>query len=122
MGDKARLKRIDYRTATVEEMVRDSRRIQSDLAELTRETREIVREMRAEGVRHTQALEDQRVAINQWNLRQEKMMREVVSGMQESIASLREARREGLEEARAQRAALFAMIDELKRGGGPAAA
>ena len=64
---------------------------------------------------------DLHTTLNQWNLRQEKMMREVLAASGEIMTSLREARREGVEEARAQRAALFAILDELK-GRGPAAA
>jgi hypothetical protein len=97
---------------------------------------EMLEEMRADGRRHTeaieaqrQAVEDERLAINQWNLRSERVMQDLLSGFQEVRAEIRESttnirawRYEGVEEARAQRAALFAILDELKGRGGPATA
>ena len=48
--------------------------------------------------------------------------RELRAEIRESTANIREWRYEGVEEARAQRAALFAILDELKHRGGPATA
>ena len=69
------------------------------------------------------SVDDLRVTLNQWNLRQEKMMREVLGELgdmrkstQEMTANIVQWRYEGVEEASAQRAALFA-IDHLKGGG-----
>jgi len=87
----------------------------------------ILEKMRADGLRRDRWLEDQRLAANQWNLRSERVMRDLLSGFQEvraeireSTANVREWRYEGVAEARAQRAALFAILDELKGRGGPA--
>jgi|GEM_PF-5690879 hypothetical protein len=70
------------------------------------------------------SVDDLRVTLNQWNLRQEKMMREVLGELgdmrkstQEMTANIVQWRYEGVEEARAQRAALFAILDQLKGGG-----
>jgi hypothetical protein len=120
--DDDALSRIDRRTASTDESVR----------RLT----EILQEMRADGLRRDQWIEDQRLAANQWNLRSERVMRDLLTGFQElraeirestaeireSTANIREWRYEGVAEARAQRAALFAILDELKRRGGPATA
>jgi hypothetical protein len=129
MGDKARLKRIDRRTdailaqiaetnADIKAMLRESK---AQRADVRAEARAYAERAAVDAERHTQAIEDQRLSINQWNLRQEKMMREVLAATQEMIANIREWRYEGVEEARAQRAALWAILDELK-GGGPATA
>ncbi|HEV7805606.1 MAG TPA: hypothetical protein VGO80_07310 [Solirubrobacteraceae bacterium] len=120
MDDDA-LSRIDRRTASTDDAVG--------------KLGEILEEMRADGRRHDQVLEDQRQAIddqrlaaNQWNLRQERITREMLASWQELTAStqeltasIREWRYEGVAEARAQRAALFSILDQLK-GGGPATA
>ena len=89
----------------------------------------ILEEMRADGLRRDRAIEDQRRAANQCNLRSERVMQDLLSGfrelraeIRESTANIREWRYEGVEEARAQRAALFAILDELKHRGGPATA
>ena len=70
------------------------------------------------------SVDDLRVTLNQWNLRQEQMMREVLGELgdmrkstQEMTANIVQWRYEGVEEARAQRAALFAILDQLKGGG-----
>ncbi len=85
---------------------------------------EYLKEARAASERHTQALEDQSLALNQMNLRSERIMQQMLAelrdlrrGTQEMTASIREWRYEGVEEARAQRAALFAILDQLKGGG-----
>jgi hypothetical protein len=115
------LNRIDRRTGSTDDAVR--------------KLADILEEMRADGRRHDQALEDQRQAIedqrlaaNQWNLRQERITQDMLASLQELTAtsraltaSIREWRYEGIAEARAQRAALFSILDQLK-GGGPATA
>jgi septal ring factor EnvC (AmiA/AmiB activator) len=85
--------------------------------EYMRQGNEQMREFRVALEDNTQAIADLRTTLNQWNLRQEKMMREVLAVTVEVIATLREFRSEGMEEARAQRATLFAILDELKGGG-----
>lgn len=111
MDDDA-LSRIDRRSASTDGAVR--------------KLGDILQEMRADGRRHDQrledqrqAIEDQRLAANQWNLRQERIMQELLAGAQELTANIRAWRYEGVAEARAQRAALFSMLDQLK-GEGPA--
>jgi hypothetical protein len=136
VGNNAKLKRIDRRTeailaqiaetnADIKAMLRESKAGRADARAEARAYAERARadaeRARADAERHTQAIEDQRLAINQWNMRQEKMMQEVLAATQEMIANIREWRYEGVEEARAQRAALWAILDELK-GGGPATA
>lgn len=106
MDDDA-LHRIDRRTASTDDAVH--------------KLAEILEEMRADGRRHTQAIEDQRLAADQWNLRQERITQEMLASWQEITASIREWRYEGVAEARAQRAALFSILDQLK-GQRPAAA
>lgn len=133
--DDALLKRIDRRLGVTEEYVRQSAEHIPQIAEYIRQGNEYIRqgneylqEARAAGERHARSVDDLRIAVDQWNLRQEKMTREVLAGLhdlragtQEMTASIREWRYEGVEEARAQRAALFAILDQLK-GGGPATA
>jgi methyl-accepting chemotaxis protein len=135
MDDDALLRRIDRSLEVTEEYVRQSAQYLPQIAEYVRQGNEHMRRgnecmqaVRAASERHTRAVDDQRIAIDQWNLRQETMMREVLAelhdlreGTQEMTAGIREWRHEGVEEARAQRAALFAILDQLK-GGGPATA
>lgn len=85
---------------------------------------EYLKELQAASARHTQALEDQSHALNQMNLRSERIVQQMLAelrdlrrGTQEMTASIREWRYEGVAEARAQRAALFAILDQLKGGG-----
>jgi len=76
-----------------------------------------------------QAVADLRLALNQMNLRQERITGQVLAQLRQ-LTKETEAetetiiawRYEGVEEARAQRAALFAILDELKRRPGPATA
>jgi len=70
------------------------------------------------------SVDDLRVTLNQWNLRQEKMMREVLGELgdmpkstQEMTANIVQWRYEGVEEARAQRAALFASSTTSRAAG-----
>jgi predicted nucleic acid-binding Zn-ribbon protein len=121
MDDDALLKRIDRRLEVTEGYVPQIAEYIRQGNEHMREGNRQLQEFRVANERHAQAFEDLRIAIDQWNLRQEKMMREVLAGAQELTASIRAWRYEGVEEARAQRAALFAILDELK-GRGPATA
>jgi hypothetical protein len=128
MDDDAPLRRMDRRLEIAAEHVRQSAEYIPQIAEHIRRGNEYIRqgnqqleELRAANERHAKAAEDLRIATNQWNLRQEKMMREMLAGARELTANIREWRYEGVEEARAQRAALFAILDQLK-GGGPATA
>ena len=127
--DDAALERIDRRLAVTEDLVRQSAEALPKIAEALpkiaeymRQGHEFMRDARAAGERQAQAFQDLRISTRQWNLRQEKMMRELLAAAQETTASIRELRNEGREEARAQRAALFAILDQLKAGGGPATA
>jgi septal ring factor EnvC (AmiA/AmiB activator) len=122
------LLRIDRRLDLTEDHIRQTAEHISETKEHIRETKEHIRqsneqmrEFRITMQENRQAIVDLRTTLHQWNTRQEKMMREMLAATGEMIASLRESRREGVEEARAQRAALFAILDELK-GRGPAAA
>jgi methyl-accepting chemotaxis protein len=142
MDDEALLKRIDRRLDLTEEHIRqgtehirqgnevmresnacarESHEIMRESHEIMRECKECMREVRLATQENTRAISDLRTTLNQWNLRQEKMMREVLAASREMITGMREFRRDSIEEARAQRAALFAILDELK-GRGPAAA
>ena len=127
--DDAALERIDRRLAVTEEFVRQSAEALPKIAEYIDQGHEYMLQARAASERQERALEDLRISTRQWNLRQEKMMRELLAAAQqttatakEMTASLRDLRNEGREEARAQRAALFAILDQLKAGGGPATA
>ena len=155
--DDAALERIDRRLAVTEDFVRQSAEALPKIAEAlpkiaaalpeiseyVRQGHEHMLAARAASERHERAADDLRVSMNRWNLRQEKMMRELLAGAQQVTASLRELRAESRalraearehrdegrefrdearEEARAQRAALFAILDRLKAGGGPATA
>ncbi len=134
--DDAALERIDRRLAVTEEFVRQSAEALPKIAEALPKIaeymdqgHEYMLQARAANERQERALEDLRISTRQWNLRQEKMMRELLAAAQqttatakEMTASLRDLRNEGREEARAQRAALFAILDQLKAGGGPATA
>jgi len=141
--DDAALERIDRRLAVTEEFVRQSAEALPKIAEALPKIAEALPKIaeyidqgheymlqaRAASERQERALEDLRISTRQWNLRQEKMMRELLAAAQqttatakEMTASLRDLRNEGREEARAQRAALFAILDQLKAGGGPATA
>jgi hypothetical protein len=112
--DDDALSRIDRRTVSTDDAVH--------------KLAKILEEMRADGRRRDQAIEDQRLSANQWNLRSERVMQDLLTGfqvvresLQDLTANIREWRYEGVEEARAQRAALFAILDQLK-GEGPATA
>lgn len=89
---------------------------------------------------NTAAFQDLRMVIRETNLRQERVMREI-SERQETVLGavvaqlreqgkelraqgkqMREAHREFVEESRAQRAALFRILDRLDGGDAPAAA
>jgi len=155
--DDAVLARIDRRLAVTEDFVRQSAEALPKIAEALpkiaealpqiaehmRQGNEYMLDARAASERQAQAFEDLRISTRQWDLRQEKMMRELLAAAQENTASIRELREEsrelreasrelrdesreqraeGREEARAQRAALFAILDQLKAGGGPATA
>ena len=134
--DDAALERIDRRLAVTEEFVRQSAEALPKIAEALPKIAEYIDQgheymlqARAASERQERAFEDLRISTRQWNLRQEKMMRELLAAAQqttatakEMTASLRDLRNEGREEARAQRAALFAILDQLKAGGGPATA
>ncbi len=134
--DDAALERIDRRLAVTEEFVRQSAEALPKIAEALPKIAEYIDQgheymlqARAASERQERAFEDLRISTRQWNLRQEKMMRELLAAAQqttaaakEMTASLRDLRNEGREEARAQRAALFAILDQLKGGGGPATA
>ena len=117
MDDAPLLARIDRRLDLTEEHIRQGN-------EHMRRGNELMQDVRATMQDNTRAIEDLRTTLNQWNLRQEKMMRSVLAELadmrkstQEMTASIREWRYEGIEEARAQRAALFAILDQLKGGG-----
>ena len=76
-----------------------------------------------------QAFEDVSFALRQMLLRADRMALEHSQVLQDLRAEMREHRQEFREhrgefrdEMRAQREALFAMIDQLRGGGGPAAA
>ncbi len=134
--DDAALERIDRRLAVTEEFVRQSAEALPKIAEALPKIAEYIDQgheymlqARAASERQERAFEDLRISTRQWNLRQEKMMRELLAAAQqttaaakEMTASLRDLRNEGRDEARAQRAALFAILDQLKAGGGPATA
>jgi hypothetical protein len=65
---------------------------------------------------------DRRLDLTEEHIRQgTEHIRQGNEVMRESHEIMRELRRDSIEEARAQRAALFAILDELK-GRGPAAA
>lgn len=98
----------------------ENRQATSDLRLAINEQRQAIDEQR-------QAIDDLRQALNQMNLRQERIMGQVLAELRrlgESIQamneSIREQRAEFLEESRAGRTALFAILDRL--GPGPAAA
>lgn len=103
VNDDDLLARIDRRLDLTEEHIRQGN--------------EYLQEFRVAMQEHTQAITDLRTMLNQWNVRQERMMREVLTATGEMITSFREFRRDSIEDARAQRAALFAILDELKGGG-----
>lgn len=110
MDEADLLARIDRRLDLTDEHIRQGN-------EYMRQGNEHMREFRLTMQENTQAIADLRTTLSQWNVRQEKMMREVLAASGEMITSLREFRRDSVEEARAQRAALFAILDELKGGG-----
>ena len=117
VNDADLLARIDRRLDLTEEHIRQGNEYIRQGNEYMRQGNEQMRELRLAVQENTQAIADLRTTLNQWNLRQEKMMREVLATSREMITSLREFRRDSIEEARAQRAALFAILDELKGGG-----
>jgi hypothetical protein len=65
--------------------------------------------------------EDLRTFLRELTLRHERALGAMASRIEEQTEMLREQRREFVEESRAQRAALFRMLDRLD-GGGEAAA
>lgn len=72
--------------------------------------------------RQIQATEDLRVALNQMNMRQERITAQLSETIAENTRTLREGRREFVEEMRAQRTALFRVLDRLDGGGSAATA
>ena len=62
------------------------------------------------------AFQDLRTFLREMSLRQERVMREMLQSMQEQAEMIREHRREFVQETRAQRAALFRMLDRLDGG------
>ncbi|MBA3305156.1 MAG: hypothetical protein H0U25_04435 [Thermoleophilaceae bacterium] len=75
------------------------------------------------------AFQDLRTFLREMTLRQEKVMREMLARLEdqskvlrEQTESIREGREEFVQESRAQRAALFRMLDRLDGGDSPAAA
>jgi hypothetical protein len=67
------------------------------------------------------AFEDLRTFLRDMTRRQDRLFGAMVERLEEHTEMLREQRREFVEESRAQRAALFRMLDRLD-GGGEAAA
>jgi methyl-accepting chemotaxis protein len=129
MDDAPLLARIDRRLDLTEEHIRQGNEHMRQGNEHMRRGNEFLEETRDAMRENARAIDDLRTALNQWNLRQEKMMRSVLAELadmrkstQEMTASIREWRYEGVEEARAQRAALFAILDQMKGGGGTATA
>ncbi len=75
------------------------------------------------------AFQDLRTFLRDMTLRQEKVMREMLARLdeqgkmlREQTEVIREGREEFVQESRAQRAALFRMLDRLDGGDSPAAA
>ena len=75
------------------------------------------------------AFQDLRTFLREMTLRQEKVMREMLARLEdqskvlrEQTESIREGREEFVQESRAQRAALFRMLDRFDGGDSPAAA
>jgi len=70
---------------------------------------------------HHQAMEDIRFELSQMSLRGERVAREFIAELRENRGELRQLRLDHREESLAWRSALFAILDQLKGGGGPAA-
>ncbi len=75
------------------------------------------------------AFQDLRTFLREMTLRQEKVMREMLARLEdqskvlrEQTESIREGREEFVQESRAQRAALFRMLERFDGGDSPAAA
>lgn len=75
------------------------------------------------------AFQDLRTFLREMTLRQEKVMREMLARLddqgkmlREQTEVIREGREEFVQESRAQRAALFRMLDRLDGGDSPATA
>jgi hypothetical protein len=93
------------------------RRIDAHMArgnEIMQRSNEVI-----EANRHT--FEDLRTFLREMTLRQERVLGSLAAKIEEETEMLREQRREFVEASRAQRAALFRILDRLD-GGGEAAA
>lgn len=104
MVDDDPLRRIDVHMARGNELMEQNRTAFEDL-------RTFLRDMTVR----------QEKVMREMTLRQEKVMRGMIARLEEQSELLREGRREFMEESRAQRTALFRMLDRLGGGDSPAA-
>ena len=73
-------------------------------------------------VENRRAFEDLRTFLRELTMRQERVAQATIEQIEGQIQESRELRREFVEESRAQRAALFQILDRLDNGGAAAGA
>jgi hypothetical protein len=73
-------------------------------------------------VENRRAFEDLRTFLRELTLRQERVAQAMIEKIEEQIQESRKLRREFVDESRAQRAALFQILDRLDNGGAAAGA
>jgi hypothetical protein len=94
------------------------RRIDRSLARI-----DVHRERSNEHVgRGNRLFEDHRTFLRKLSLRQERVFGAMIERLDEQTREIREHRQEFVEESRAQRAALFRLLDRLDGGADPAGA
>jgi uncharacterized coiled-coil DUF342 family protein len=115
MADEEVLRRIDAHMARSNEIFEDHRHF---LRELTLRQERVFRAMIDRLDEQGRAIREQGRAIRE----QGRAIREQTQQMREQTEQMRAQRREFVEESRAQRAALFRMLDRLDGGADPAGA
>ena len=101
MADDEVLRRIDHSLARIDEhMERSNQHME----------------------RGNRLVEENRAFFRELTLRSERFMREIIEQLRESSALIREHREDYFAESRAQRAALFRLLDRLDNGPGAAGA
>ncbi len=129
MPEDGLLQRIDVHMARGNELMEQNRRAFEDNRTAFEDLGTVIREMtlrqekfmRELSLRQEKLLQELSLRQEKVLGRQEKVMHEMVAQLREHGQMLQEGRREFVEESRAQRAALFRMLDRLGGGDSPAA-
>ena len=122
MADDEILRRMDAHMARGNEIMQRSNEVIAENRRAFDENRRAFDENRQAMQEDRQAFEDLRTTLHQITLRHERVLGALADRIEENTRLLREHRREFVEEMRAQRAALFRILDRLDGGGEAAGA